>query len=947
MGSGVLALLLILSIQILHTLAQTDSNDRAALNAIKSGWNNLPPNWKGPDPCGSGWDGITCNGSRVTSIMLGGMLLTGSGLGDITMLTELQTLDLSNNIGLKGTIPSSIGNLKKLSVLILVGCSFSGPIPDSIGSLSKLVYVSLNSNGFSGPIPPSIGNLSNLSWLDLSANNLNGTLPVSFGDSPGLDRLLNAKHFHLSKNQLSGVIPAELFSSNMRLIHLILDNNQLTGRIPITLGSVQTLEVIRLDWNSITGSVPSNFNNLTNINELYLSNNNLSGPVPNLTGMNALNYLDMSNNSFDPSAFPPWLSSIQSLTTLMLENTTLQGQIPVNFFSLPQLQTVALSNNKLNGTLDIGNSYSNSLALNLQNNSITYFQQKAGYSIELMLSGNPICQGNGAAQRYCGPQTNNTLIQPTNNCASISCSANKILSPNCGCSNPYIGTLHFFSYSFSDLQNITYYRTLAGFLISTFKANGVSVDSVNVSNPSIDVYSYLQFRVQIFPSGQDSFNRTAISTIGFLLNRQPFQLQYFGPLLFLEESYCCYAGEKNSSHTGAIAGGSVGGAVLFILILAGGFYAYSRKRARREEMKNNPFASWNPDQGHGGVPQLKGARWLAFEELRKCANNFSESNCIGCGGYGKVYKGVLPSGQVVAIKRAQQGSMQGALEFKTEIELLSRIHHKNVVNLVGFCYDQGEQMLVYEYISNGTLRENLLGKSGMQLDWMRRLGIALDAARGLTYLHELASPPIIHRDIKSNNILLDDHFNAKVADFGLSKLLGDEDKGYVTTQVKGTLGYMDPEYYMTQQLTDKSDVYSFGVVMLELITARAPIERGRHIVRVVQDAVNNPKEAFLSHEILDPKIAAGGKLGGLEKFLDLAMRCVQESGADRPTMGQVVREIENIMQLASLQKNPEADVTTFSSKDSMDVSDQHSYGSKDFDYSIGSLPFNIEHHQKN
>lgn len=234
----------------------------------------------------------------------------------------------------------------------------------------------------------------------------------------------------------------------------------------------------------------------------------------------------------------------------------------------------------------------------------------------------------------------------------------------------------------------------------------------------------------------------------------------------------------------------------------------------------------------------------------------------------------------------------------------------------------------------------------MRLDWKRRLGIALDAARGLTYLHELANPPIIHRDIKSNNILLDDHLNAKVADFGLSKLLGDEDKGYVTTQVKGTLGYMDPEYYMTQQLTEKSDVYSFGIVLLELITARPPIERGRHIVRVVRDAFNNPKEAFLVNEILDPKIGAEGKLEGLQKFLDLAMRCVQETGAERPTMGEVVREIENIMQLATLKKSPGTDVISLSSKDSMDTSNQHSYGSKDFDYSVGSLPFNIEHHYK-
>nr|XP_016434361.1 PREDICTED: probable leucine-rich repeat receptor-like protein kinase At5g49770 [Nicotiana tabacum] len=152
-------------------------------------------------------------------------------------------------------------------------------------------------------------------------------------------------------------------------------------------------------------------------------------------------------------------------------------------------------------------------------------------------------------------------------------------------------------------------------------------------------------------------------------------------------------------------------------------------------------------------------------------NNFSETNDIGSGGYGKVYRGTLPNGHLVAVKRALQGSMQGALEFKTEIELLSRVHHKNVVGLVGFCFDQAEQMLVYEYIPSGTLKDGLSGKTGIRLDWMRRLKIALGAARGLQYLHDLVNPPIIHRDIKSNNILLDERLNAKVADFGLSKLL--------------------------------------------------------------------------------------------------------------------------------------------------------------------------------
>ncbi|KAI7748743.1 hypothetical protein M8C21_020211, partial [Ambrosia artemisiifolia] len=197
--------------------------------------------------------------------------------------------------------------------------------------------------------------------------------------------------------------------------------------------------------------------------------------------------------------------------------------------------------------------------------------------------------------------------------------------------------------------------------------------------------------------------------------------------------------------------------------------------------------SWAPStKDNGGAPQLKGARWFSYDELKKSTNNFSETNLIGSGGYGNVYKGVIPSGPIVAIKKAEKGSMQGGFEFKTEIELLSRVHHKNLVGLVGFCFEKKEQMLVYEFMSKGTLRESLSGKSEIHLDWKRRLRVALGCARGLAYLHELADPPIIHRDIKSTNILLDENLTAKVADFGLSKLISDSEKGHVSTQVKGT-----------------------------------------------------------------------------------------------------------------------------------------------------------------
>ncbi|XP_012842358.1 PREDICTED: probable leucine-rich repeat receptor-like protein kinase At5g49770 [Erythranthe guttata] len=893
-----------------------------ALKALKDTWINVPPNWVGSDPCGDVWDGITCKNDRVVSITLASINLTGQLSSDISGLTELQTLDLSYNKGMTGSLPSGIGNVKKLSSLILVGCGFSGPIPPSIGSLQQLRYLSLNSNNFIGSIPPSIGNLLNLYWLDLADNKLTGTIPVSDGTSPGLDMLVNTKHFHFGKNQLSGVIPPQLFNSNLALIHLLFENNQLTGSIPSTMGLVRTLEVVRLDRNSLSGPVPSNFNNLTSVQELFLANNKLTGSLPNLTGMNLLHYVDMSNNSFDATDIPPWFSSLQSLTTLIMENTKIQGSLPVSLFSLLQLQTVTLKNNQINGTLNIGSNHSNQLQIiDLQNNLIDAFTQRAGFTVQVILVGNPICN-EGGQESYCTiPQpSNNSYSTPPQNCMPSNCSSETVSSPTCKCAYPYTGTLIFRAPSFSNYRNGTIFVSLENKLMSVFKSRSLPVDSVSVSNPNRNIDNYLSLDLQVFPSGQEFFNRTAISGIGFTLSNQTFKPPpEFGPFFFIGRSYPYFQGisvegspSKKSSNTGVIIGAAVGGAVLLLLLIVAGVYAIrQRTRAETADRMNDPFALWDPSKNSGAVPQLKGAKAFTFEELKESTNNFSESNAIGSGGYGRVYRGTLAKGQLVAIKRAVQGSMQGRLEFKTEIELLSRVHHKNVVSLVGFCFDHGEQMLVYEFIANGTLRDSISGKSGIRLDWMRRLRIAHGAAKGIQYLHDEANPPIIHRDIKSNNILLDERLNAKVADFGLSKIMHDSERNHVTTQVKGTMGYLDPEYYMTQQLTEKSDVYSFGILMFELLTARLPIEKNKHIVRQVMSSMDKSKSMYNLQGLLDPAVASRMSTKSVEMFVDLALWCVKELGSNRPSMSEVVKEIENTMEIAGI--NPNAESTPSSS----------------------------------
>ncbi|KAJ1700468.1 hypothetical protein LUZ63_000247 [Rhynchospora breviuscula] len=340
-----------------------------------------------------------------------------------------------------------------------------------------------------------------------------------------------------------------------------------------------------------------------------------------------------------------------------------------------------------------------------------------------------------------------------------------------------------------------------------------------------------------------------------------------------------------------------------------------KQRRKDEEISFVPWHSGN--KGDAAAPQVSGARYFSFEELKQCTNSFSENNKIGVGSYGKVYKGCCANGVVVAVRRATKGSFRSTKEFQSEIEVLSRVHHKNIVSLIGFCADQGEQVLVYEYISMGSLRENLAGKGGMYLEWRKRLQIALDSARGLAYLHELTSPPIIHRDVKSLNIQLDENLNAKVINFGLSKLVSKKEKGHVSSEVertlqsrvqsavKGTMGYLDPEYLGTELSSEKSDVFSFGVVMLELITARLPFQLPyqagtdgcTYLFEEVKRAIDEHDQKYYGlRDIIDPKIANQVTNAGLRKFVQLALQCLKDSGSDRPSMYEIMKEIDIILQ---------------------------------------------------
>lgn len=784
----------------------------------------------------------------------------------ITNLVNLEFLDLSNN-QLSGKLPATISQMPFLEQVVLYGNNLSGSLPPDLANCTKLKILNLRFNNLSGELATvNFSGLSNLNMIDLGNNKFTGDIPTSLYSLKSLKALRLAKnslegeiaptmatmqaltYLSLSSDGLTNIAAAlQILKDCSNLTALILSKNFIKEAIPTNTEWAgryfQNLQVLGLGGCQLTGQVPFWLSNLNNLLALDLSENQLTGPVPTWLGSLAyLFYLDLSGN-FLSGEIPPEITGLHALTMDQFESRINQGilQFPVfikpangsglQYNQLTELPpAIYLQNNTLHGMiLPQIGQLKNLHVLDLSHNNFS-----GNIPVEL-----------------CNLTNLEKLDLSTNHLNG------EIPSK--------LNSLHFLA-SFNVANN-----NLEGPIPSGGQFDLFPLSSYE-GNPGLCGANLLKQCSN--HSGNDDRSTTKHMNKKILIG-MAFAICFGGAFILIMSAFT----------------------ILYIM------KAQQRKYARTNKVKFiSSTVSTFPSLPSGDSilvmvpnPVDSTRKNLSMSDILKATNNFDQENIIGSGGFGMVYKAIVADGSKLAIKRLSSEMCLMEREFRAEVDALSRAQHKNLVSLQGYCMHGSSWLLIYSYMENGSLDYWLheMVNGSLMLDWPKRLKIAQGTSQGLCYIHEICQPHIVHRDIKSSNILLDEHFEAHVADFGLSRLILPYNT-HVTTELVGTLGYIPPEYGQSWVATLRGDIYSFGVVLLELLTGRRPVELFKpkefaELVAWVKQMRYNGKQ----EQIFDLQLKGKGFDEQMLKVLDIACMCVNENPLKRPTITEVVAWLEN------------------------------------------------------
>uniref|UniRef100_A0A7N0R982 non-specific serine/threonine protein kinase n=1 Tax=Kalanchoe fedtschenkoi TaxID=63787 RepID=A0A7N0R982_KALFE len=789
-------------------------------------------------------------------------------LGNISTLKQL---NLSYNPYTPSKIPPELGQLANLEILWLTQCGLIGEIPDAIGNLRKLTDLDLAANNLHGPIPSSITDLASVVQIELYNNSLSGKLP------DGMSKMKSLRLFDASANLLEGEIPEELCSLPLESLHLY--ENRLTGGVPESIAESPNLFELRLFDNRLTGDLPRDLGKNSPLSLIDVSFNNFTGGIPvSLCSQGYLEELLLMANSLS-GPIPDSFGECRSLTRVRLSENRLSGDVPAGFWGLPSVSLLELKDNSLTG--QIGSTISNATRLS-----------------QLLIDRN---QFSGELPEEMGELR--SLID-------FSAGDNKFSGtlPGSIVKLEMIGRL--------DLRNNELTGEIPGGICSWKKLNDLNLANNELSGRIPDEIGKLSVLNYLDLSGNKLSGKLPFGLQNLKLNLLNLSSNHLsGPIppLYAKASYkssflgnpglcgeldgLC-EGDGGSRRRGYdLLLGSIFtlAALVFVVGVALFYWRYkSFQKARSAADKSK----WT----------LMSFHKLGFDE-HEILESLDEDNVIGCGRSGKVYKAVLSNGEVVAVKRLWGGSKlenesgddvesgHGHADddgFDAEVNTLGKIRHKNIVKLWCCCATRDCKLLVYEYMPNGSLGDLLHGSKSGLLDWPMRFKIALDTAEGLSYLHHDCAPPIVHRDVKSNNILLDAGFGARVADFGVAKAVDAIGKSPKSMSIiAGSCGYIAPEYAYTLRVNEKSDIYSFGVVLLELVTGRRPVEPEFGEKDLVKWVCATLDQKGPEH-VIDPKLdSCFGQ--EISHVLNVGLLCTNPLPINRPSMRRVVKLLQELV----------------------------------------------------